>query len=50
MQHRDRICKLFRTVGCWQDVNGDIATRLAMGEFRCHDGAPCVKRGAQRRN
>jgi len=40
MQHRDRIRKLLRTVGCWQDVNGDVATRLAMGEFRCHDGAP----------
>jgi transposase len=40
MQHRDRIRKLLRTVGCWQDVKGDVATRLAMGEFRCHDGAP----------
>ncbi len=40
MQHRDRIRKLLRTVGCWQDVNGDVSTRLAMGKFCCHDGAP----------
>jgi transposase len=38
MQHRDRIRKLLRTVGCWQSVEGDVAARLAKGEFRCHDG------------
>jgi transposase len=39
MQHRDRIRKLLRTVGCWQSVEGDVATRMDKGEFRCHDGA-----------
>ncbi len=40
MQHRDRILKLLRTVGCWHSVEGDIGARLASGEVRCHDGAP----------
>lgn len=39
LQHRDRIRKLLRTVGCWQDVEGDIAKRLAKGEISCYDGA-----------
>jgi transposase len=39
MQHRDRIRKLLRTVGCWDSANGGIAERLAQGELRCHDGA-----------
>jgi transposase len=39
-QHRDRIRKLLRTVGCWDDVGGDLAARLGKGELRCHDGAP----------
>ena len=38
MQHRDRMRKLLRTVGCWQSVEGDVAARLAKGEFRCYDG------------
>jgi transposase len=38
IQHRDRIRKLLRTVGCWQSVEGDIGTRLANGEICCHDG------------
>lgn len=37
LQHRDRIRKLLRTIGCWQSVDGDIATRLKKGEIRCHD-------------
>ncbi len=38
MQHRDRIRKLLRTVGCWDSVDGDIAQRLAQGAVRCYDG------------
>lgn len=38
MQHRDRIRKLLRTVGCWESVDGDISERLARGTVRCHDG------------
>lgn len=38
-QHRDRLRKLLRTVGCWQSVDGDVATRLAKGELKCHDGS-----------
>jgi len=37
-QHRDRIRKLLRTVGCWDGVEGDFAKRLARGEIVCHDG------------
>jgi transposase len=37
-QHRDRMRKLLRTVGCWDPVEGDFAQRLARGEVRCHDG------------
>lgn len=39
MQHRDRIRKLLRTVGCWDSVEGDFAQRLERGEISCHDGA-----------
>ena len=38
-QHRDRMRKLLRTVGCWDQVEGDFAERLARGEVRCHDGS-----------
>jgi transposase len=38
-QHRDRIRKLLRTVGCWEDVQGDFAKRLENGEVRCYDGS-----------
>lgn len=38
MQHRDRMRKLLRTVGCWDSVDGDIAGRLAQGKVCCHDG------------
>ncbi len=36
-QHRDRIRKLLRTVGCWDGVTGDFAGRLARGEIKCYD-------------
>jgi transposase len=35
-QHRDRLRKLLRTVGCWD--SGDLADRLERGELRCYDG------------
>lgn len=35
-QHRDRLRKLLRTVGCWD--SGDLADRLKCGELRCYDG------------
>ena len=38
LQHRDRIRKLLRTVGCWEGVGDDIGPRLADGQVRCHDG------------
>jgi transposase len=38
-QHRDRIRKLLRTVGCWDGVEGDFAKRLAGGGVKCQDGA-----------
>lgn len=38
IQHRDRIRKLLRTVGCWDSAVGDIAERLTQGKLRCHDG------------
>jgi len=38
-QHRDRIRKLLRTVGCWVEVERDFAERLAHGEVRGYDGA-----------
>lgn len=37
-QHRDRIRKLLRTVGCWDSVESDFAQRLGRGDVRCHDG------------
>ena len=39
MQHRDRVRKLLRTVGCWDSADGDFAERLAQGAVRCHNGA-----------
>jgi len=38
-QHRDRIRKLLRTVGCWDSVDGDVGKRLRQGQYRCHDGS-----------
>ena len=40
LQHRDRIRKLLRTVGCWDSVGSDIGARLTDGQVRCHDGRP----------
>lgn len=37
-QHRDRMRKLLRTVGCW-DGERDLARRLHSGAVRCHDGS-----------
>lgn len=37
-QHRDRVRKLLRTVGCWDGVEGDFAQRLTQGVVVCHDG------------
>ncbi len=37
-QHRDRIRKLLRTVGCWDKVDGYFTERLEQGELKCHDG------------
>jgi transposase len=39
-QHRDRIRKLLRTVGCWTTVDAKFAARLAAGEITCYDRAP----------
>jgi transposase len=38
-QHRDRLRKLLRTVGCWDELEDDLAGRLERGEVRCHDGS-----------
>lgn len=37
-QHRDRICKLLRTVGCWVKVGPGLLDQLERGEIVCHDG------------
>lgn len=37
-QHRDRIRKLLRTVGCWDNVENHFAQRLKDGAITCHDG------------
>jgi transposase len=37
-QHRDRLVKLLRTVGCWDSAEGAIADRLKQGDLRCYDG------------
>lgn len=39
-QHRDRIRKLLRTVGCWTTVDNKFEERLKNGEIRCYDGSP----------
>lgn len=39
-QHRDRIRKLLRTVGCWDPVEGKFAERLEQGAVHCQDGQP----------
>lgn len=47
-QHRDRMRKLLRTVGCWVDIERDFAERLAQGEVRCYDGAGLAPQMHQR--
>jgi transposase len=47
-QHRDRIGKLLRTVGCWSGLKGNLGARLAAGEFCCHDGTPLPQPLTQR--
>lgn len=37
-QHRDRITKLLRTVGCWMEVGPKFAEQLERNEIVCHDG------------
>jgi transposase len=37
LQHRDRMRKLLRTVGCWDSIDGAFAQRLKAGKVRCHD-------------
>ena len=39
-QHRDRIRKLLRTVGCWDSIEGKFAKRLEQGAVHSHDGQP----------
>lgn len=39
-QHRDRMRKLLRTVGCWDSVEGKFAERLEQGAVCSHDGQP----------
>ncbi len=38
-QHRDRIRKLLRTVGCWEEIQSGFARQLACGGIKCHDGS-----------
>lgn len=47
-QHRDRMRKLLRTVGCWDALEGDLQARLAAGELRCWDGQPLPQELHQR--
>ncbi|TAK83253.1 MAG: IS110 family transposase [Aquabacterium sp.] len=42
-QHHDRMRKLLRTVGCWDEVEHHLAQRLQAGEIRCHDGRALPK-------
>ncbi len=39
-QHRDRIRKLLRTVGCWCTVDTKIGQRLRQDKITCYDGRP----------
>lgn len=38
-QHRDRMRKLLRTVGCWDSLEGEFEARVAAGQLRCWDGS-----------
>jgi transposase len=37
-QHRDRMRKLLRLTGTWNEDEAKLAERLASGQVRCHDG------------
>jgi len=37
-QHRDRIRKLLRTVGCWVDLERDVGAQLKRGELKDYQG------------
>ena len=37
-QHRDRICKLLRTVGCWVRIGPGFAEQLERNAITCHNG------------
>ena len=39
-QHRDRLRKLLRTAGCWDQLKGDVGHRLAQGQLRTWDDQP----------
>jgi transposase len=38
-QHRDRMRKLLRTVGCWESMEGDLTGRLERGEVTSYGGS-----------
>lgn len=38
-QHRDRMRKLLRTVGCWDEVAAKFERRLTQGVVVCYDGS-----------
>jgi len=38
-QHRDRMRKLLRTVGCWEGIEGDLTGRLERGEVKSYGGS-----------
>lgn len=42
-QHQDRMRKLLRTVGCWDEVDQHLRQRLQAGEVRCYDGSALPK-------
>lgn len=43
IQHRDRIRKLLRTVGCWDNVDESFVQRLKQDQVRCYDGSPLAR-------
>ena len=47
-QHRDRMRKLLRTVGCWEPVGKQFAQRLAAGTIRGFDGSSLPVQLSQR--
>ena len=40
LQHRDRMQKMLRTVGCWEQIDAHFPERLMAGELRRADGRP----------